>query len=232
MPTGQTDGDNSLAEILSSQTTSRFTSGWWKWISILGEAKSTSFPQTVRGHLGLEILTSGPVRLLLGLATQFMETKPPSNETPLMVPSKSPLRSQVTHPKTARDSAAMLGGGRRKYRKTWHTGIKQRAIPQPWVQWHTLCRHRSWRGKRITWVQKFKTSLSNIERLGLEKEKTCHGWENELSQQSVRCISLRAWAGFPEAMFQKTKSRAWRYALVIRMLGRQRQSGAISGQSA
>lgn len=110
MPTGQTDGDNSLVEILSSQTTSRFMSGWWKWISILGEAKSTSFPQTVRGHLGLEILTSGPVRLLLGLATQFMETKPPSNETPLMVPSKPPLRSQVTHPKTARDSPAMLVG--------------------------------------------------------------------------------------------------------------------------
>lgn len=58
----------------------------------------------------MEILTSGPVRLLLGLATQFMETKPPSNKTPLMVPSKSPLRSQVTHPKTARDSAAMLVG--------------------------------------------------------------------------------------------------------------------------
>lgn len=53
----------------------------------------------------MEILTSGPVRLLLGLATQFMET-----ETPLMVPSKSPLRSQVTHPKTARDSPAMLVG--------------------------------------------------------------------------------------------------------------------------
>lgn len=94
---------------------------------------SASFPQTVRGHLGLEILTSEPVRLLLGLATQFMETKPPSNETPLMVPSKSPLRSQVT-PQDSQGLTSHASGSRREKRETWHTGIKQRATPQPWVQ--------------------------------------------------------------------------------------------------